>query len=224
MTARNVDKLSDICIRFDDTNCTHMVLFPQRDQNWTLLGMLSRVDHCVVIVVKHSSLGRISNTTFGTLPAPALTHPRPLQNSSKHIDDNFWPTMIRETFDLSGRTENFATFSRRVSGFWSARLQRMSAHMGRDHPDAYNLMSEVLPNVTRARMPSPCELCGQEFKSRTHTCPVKKQLGLALADRRHSGQSSSCSTTTSKDGCPIFLCLMPSEVCDHGRTSSTSVP
>ena len=46
-------------------------------------------------------------------------------------------------------------------------------------------MSEVLPNVTRARMPSPCELCGQEFKSRTHSCPVKKQLGLALADRRH---------------------------------------
>ena len=72
-----------------------------------------------------------------------------------------------------------------LCGLWSARLQQMSAHMGRDHPEAYNLMSEVLPNVTRARMPSPCELCGQEFKSRTHTCPVKKQLGLALADRRH---------------------------------------
>lgn len=61
-----------------------------------------------------------------------------------------------------------------LCGFWSARLQQMSAHMGRDHPDAYGLMSEVLPRV-----------CGQEFKSRTHTCPVKKQLGLALADRRH---------------------------------------
>ena len=75
-----------------------------------------------------------------------------------------------------------------LCGFWSARLQQMSAHMGRDHPDAYNLMHEVLPNVTRARMPSPCELCGQEFKSRTHTCPVKKQLGLALADRRHRAE------------------------------------
>ena len=75
-----------------------------------------------------------------------------------------------------------------LCGFWSARLQQMSAHMGRDHPEAYNLMSEVLPNVTRARMPSPCALCGQEFKSRTHTCPVKKQLGLALADRRHRAE------------------------------------
>ena len=49
----------------------------------------------------------------------------------------------------------------------------------------HSFMGDVLPNVVRARTSSPCELCEQEFRSRTHTCPVKKQLGLALAYRKH---------------------------------------
>ena len=75
-----------------------------------------------------------------------------------------------------------------LCGFWSSRLQQMSAHMGRDHGDIYALMGDVLPNVVRARATSPCELCEQAFRSRTHTCPVKKQLGLALAYRKHREQ------------------------------------
>ena len=68
----------------------------------------------------------------------------------------------------------------------------MSAHMGRDHGDVYALMGEVLPNVIRARTTSPCELCGQDFRSKTHTCPVKKQLGLSLAYRKHREQFPAC--------------------------------
>lgn len=45
----------------------------------------------------------------------------------------------------------------------------------------------IMPNITRARMSSPCQYCHQEFKSKTHTCPVMKQLGLALGDRKHRG-------------------------------------
>ena len=79
-----------------------------------------------------------------------------------------------------------------LCGFWSSRLQQMSAHMGRDHGDIYGMMGDVLPNVVRARTNSPCELCGQEFRSKTHTCPVKKQLGLALAYRKHREQYPAC--------------------------------
>ena len=79
-----------------------------------------------------------------------------------------------------------------LCGFWSSRLQQMSAHMGRDHGEIYGMMGEVLPNVVRARTSSPCELCGQEFRSKTHTCPVKKQLGLALAYRKHREQYPAC--------------------------------
>ena len=118
-------------------------------------------DHCVDTVLKHSSLRCPS---FDSSKAP----PEQLQAHRRQL------LAYHDQGDL--RPENFCYFLCQrciLGGFWSARLH---------HPDAYNLMSEVLPNVTRARMPSPCELCGQEFKSRTHTCPVKKQLGLALAD------------------------------------------
>ena len=75
-----------------------------------------------------------------------------------------------------------------LCGFWSSRHQHMSAHVGRDHGDIYALMGDVLPNVVRARTTSPCELCEQEFRSKTHTCPAKKQPGLALAYRKHREQ------------------------------------
>ena len=42
-----------------------------------------------------------------------------------------------------------------------------------------------LPNTTRARVQSPCEFCKKDFESKTHTCAVMKQLGLALGDRQY---------------------------------------
>ena len=117
MTVRNAVKLSDTCTLFDDMNCTHMVLFPQRVLNWTLLGMQLMDDHCVDIVVKHSSLGRTSSITSGNLHVPALIQPRHLLNNFKHIVDSSWPIMTKEIFDLFDRTENSATFFLRDASF-----------------------------------------------------------------------------------------------------------
>lgn len=39
--------------------------------------------------------------------------------------------------------------------------------------------------MSRARVSSPCEHCKKDFKSKTHTCAVMKQLGLALGDRKY---------------------------------------
>ena len=83
-----------------------------------------------------------------------------------------------------GNLCTFLTHRCVLCGYWAARTQQMSAHVGRDHPDASALINKVMPNVTRARVQSPCEYCKKDFKSKTHTCAVMKQLGLALGDRR----------------------------------------
>ena len=79
---------------------------------------------------------------------------------------------------------NFLTNRCVLRGCWAARTQQMSAHMAREHVGASNLVHEVLPNTTRARVTSPCSYCKAEFQSKTHTCPVLKQVALALGDRR----------------------------------------
>lgn len=66
----------------------------------------------------------------------------------------------------------------------------------------YALMSDVLPNVVRARTTSPCE---RPETQGTISC-----------------LSSSGPTTASKDGCSILLWPVSKEVCDCCRSSPTS--
>ena len=82
-----------------------------------------------------------------------------------------------------GNLSTFLTHRCVLCGYWAARTQQMSAHVSRDH--AAFIINQVLPNITRARVQSPCDYCKKEFKSKTHTCAVMKQLGLALGDRKY---------------------------------------
>ena len=60
-----------------------------------------------------------------------------------------------------------------AQAYWAARTQQMSAHENREHPEATTLSHEALPNITRARMRSPCR-CNKK----THSCPI-----VALEER-----------------------------------------
>lgn len=50
-----------------------------------------------------------------------------------------------------------------LCGHWASKTQQMSAHAGKEHPEA----QRRIPNITRARAILPCRFCGLEFRSKT---------------------------------------------------------
>ena len=48
-----------------------------------------------------------------------------------------------------GNLCTFLTHRCVLCGYWAARAQHMSAHVGREHPEASTYINQVLPNVTR---------------------------------------------------------------------------
>ena len=139
--------------------------------------------HCGVAFISWQNLKY--HIQSGSCPGldPTKAPPVILQQHKRRLLD------IYDSGDLQllkedGNLTNFLTHRCVLCGYWAARTQQMSAHVSREHQEAAGCINQVLPNITRARVQSPCEFCKKEFKSKTHTCAVMKRLGLALGDRK----------------------------------------
>ena len=112
---------------------------------------------------------------------------------------------------LSANRELCAFLTNRcvLCGVWASKTQQMGAHMSRVHAELRDILARRSNTVTRARTDSPCVFCLAEFRSKTHTCPVKKQLALALADREFRAQhqnSAACDPSPNQCVAVEFEC------------------
>ena len=123
--------------------------------------------HCGVSFISWQNLRHhtqaLTRTSLELTKAPPLV----LQQHRRRLLDIYGAGDL-QLLQEDGNLSAFLTHRCVLCGFWAARTQQMSAHMSREHPEAANLIHEVLPNITRARVQSPCSSCKKEFRSKAH--------------------------------------------------------
>ena len=96
-----------------------MVLIPQRDQNWTLLGMQLMADHCVDTVLKHSSLRCPSFDSSKAPPEQLQAHRRQLlayhDQGDLRPQRTFATFFVRDAFLVAFGQPDFITLMHTIS-------------------------------------------------------------------------------------------------------------